>query len=280
MGADLVISLECPAKARLGAGPNGTTELVRLKKLKSQSEALLAMVHESGGDRDPKSIVVNSVLQRPGATKQTETSLQDLLDEGAQLDALASHCVGCKANLFDNAFGCWGYVKYPITESGEAWIMARVQPAATLGGTLLLKAIDDFGYDGSKFAKYREQDLCELEEPVVKVVRKGLLFNTKVNANQIFDTIFTRSEALNPTHCMMILLWLGALEVDGKVSLDASGAIALKRLLGSSTPEEREATGKLQLGDKSTDPGIAAMQTLLEALHRAWVLDVALLVDG
>jgi hypothetical protein len=79
---------------------------------------------------------------------------------------------------------------------------------------------------------------------------------------------------------MMILLWLEALELGGKVALDASDAIRLKRLLAASTPAERSDAGKLNLGDRATDQGVAAMQKLLEALHQAWVLDVALFVDG
>jgi hypothetical protein len=206
-----------------------------------------------------------------------------LLDEGARLDGLAAHCRDCPANLFDEAFGCWGYVSYPITQTGEAWMMARVPAATTLAGSLLLKAIRDFGYDGAKFAKYRAQNLCELKHPIVKVVKKGTLFDTKLSSDQIFDTIFTAGNTLDPSHCVMVLFWLGALEVDGMVPSDASDAddvAKMVRLLRASTPDERSAVCTLNCGEQSTDPGIHAMQKLLAALHRTWVLDVPLLIDS
>jgi hypothetical protein len=79
---------------------------------------------------------------------------------------------------------------------------------------------------------------------------------------------------------MLVLLWLGALEIDGKVPGVPNDASTLTRLNQASTPRERSTLGKLDRGDKSNDPGIFAMQKLLTAMHRAWVLDVPLFVDG
>jgi hypothetical protein len=66
MGADLMIRPECPVEASLGGGPAGTTELLRLKKVKSRAIATLAMVRESGDTRDPEEVSLGSGLQRPG----------------------------------------------------------------------------------------------------------------------------------------------------------------------------------------------------------------------
>jgi hypothetical protein len=280
MGADLMICFDCPVKAKLGSGTDGTLELLRLKKQKSQAESLVETLRGSGDQRALKDIPIGLRVLRPDRTQEKEQTLQDMIDESAKLDSLAPICSTCQANLFDDSFGCWGYVNYPITESGEEWMMARLQPASTLGGRLLLKAIADFDYDGATFARFRANGVCERKTPVVTVVKKAFLSSTKVTADQVFQGIFALSEPMNAGHCMLVLLWLGALLVDGKVPADPNDPTPLMRLTNAETPAQRMALGKLSAGETSDDPGIFAMQRMLAAMHRSWVLDVPLFVDG
>ena len=48
-----------------------------------------------------------------------------------------------------------------------------------------------------------------------KVVEKKLFRSTKVSSNQILQAIFSVGDLLDPAHCFLVLIWLGAIKMDG-----------------------------------------------------------------
>jgi hypothetical protein len=171
-----------------------------------------------------------------------------------------------------------GFLPYPIGPSAEAWLIGRVQPPGSLGHTLVSRMLEDFGYTGEHFAAWREQGLITAPEPLRVVLREGLPPLT-LSTDQIFHAIFAVGSRLDPSHCALLLLWLGALAIDGAVA-DTPDFTPLVTMRELSTYELRLARSSLVVGEPSTDRGVAAMQLMLGMLYTAWLNDVELLVDA
>lgn len=282
MGADLVLLTDCPVKQRLGEGKSlaGSDRLYKLTKQRSQADTVARMMKADG--RDPMTATFQHLVNGPDGPVQREVSVKALFEATAILDELAPHCAACPANHFADRFGCITYVAYPITEAAEVWLTKRVQPADTLGGWLLLKAIKDFSYDGKKMAGWRGRGLLASKAPAQAVVKKGFLSSTKVSSDQLLEAVLTLGEPLQPSHCMLVLLFLGALALDGQVPRDKDDPTPLATLaaLGKGTMAQRQARTSLDVGPESDDDGVLAMQRLLTALYQAYLLGDSLWVDS
>lgn len=282
MGADLVLLTDCPVKQRLGDGDPvvGSDRLYKLTKLRSQADTVARLV--AGDGRDPMTATFQQVVTGPDGPVERELSVRALYEQTAILDELAPRCAGCPANHFDDRFGCVSFVAYPIPEAAEAWLARRIQPADSLGGWLLLKAIKDFGYDGRKLAGWRARGMLTGKAPAEAIVKKGFLSSTKVSTDQVLEAILTVGAPLQPSHCMMVLLFVGALRLDGRVPASKDDPTPLSTLsdLGKASRSERAARTALDLGPASDDDGIAAMQRLLTALYQSFLLGDDLWVDG
>ncbi len=279
MGADLIIHLDCPAKATLGDGDilDGTVAMLRMRKSSSQAMAVAAQLQESGIGLDVPCIRV--ILQTAEGEQERKVSVVDLLAEAAPLKGLEGDCAACLANVGNQPFGCLGYVHYPITPAAEAWLAARVQHADTLGGRLLCDALRDFGYTGEIFSTWRERGLIEASEPVSVVVDPEADPPVTVSTDQLFQAVFAVGNHLDPVHCALVLMWLGALELDGEVPGDLDMA-PLETLIALDSPERRHYRSRLRIGDPAETADIHAMQQMLRFLYGAWVCGVGLLVDA
>jgi hypothetical protein len=87
---------------------------------------------------------------------------------------------------------------------------------------------------------------------------------------------------LNPTHCGMLLMGLGALRVNGQVpgpgtSGDPSALVAVTE---ATSPEQRRAVAQLEVGAPSDDRCIHGFQQLLFAMYVAWTLGTPMLMDA
>jgi hypothetical protein len=282
MGADLVLLTDCPVKQQLGEGDAyaGSDRLYKLTKQRGHAELVAEMMKRDG--KDPATATFQHVVNGPNGPVQRELSVKALFEATAVLDDLAPHCVDCPANCFAETFGCVSYLQYPVPESAEAWLVKRVQSADTFGGQLLLKAIKDFGYTGQQLASWRERGLLASKAPTYAVVKKGFLSSTKVSADQLLEAVLTVGEPLQPTHCLLFLLFLGALRLDGQVptAKDDPTPLATLMVLSKGTVEQRRARTALDVGPDSDEDGAAAMQRLLRAVYQAWLLDDPLWVDA
>lgn len=276
MGADLILLTDCPAKRRLGDGDRleGNDRLYKLRKQQSHLQTIERLVRESG--KDLATATYTSVVNGPDGPVQREVALSDLRAAVAVLDELAPACATCPANGPAAAFGCTSFIAYPIPEAAEVWLMRRVQTADTVGGQLLLRAIKDLGFTGAKMKAWRARNLLEAKQPTHAVVKKAFLSSTKVSSDQLLEAILTLGEPLLPSHCMMLLVFVGAIRLDGEVVTTPPQAATLSGLQQAA----RAARTTLDVGAASDEPGPAAMQALLRALYVAWALDDQLWIDA
>jgi hypothetical protein len=267
MGADLVVHHPCAAKHALGDGDplEGALRMVELVKAASRARAVLA---RSPG-KAPEDVTFTIVVQGPHGTQERQVSAAELLTQAAPLSEHAAGCDGCPANLRRTAYGCYGSVAYPITAEAEQWLVDRVEPPNRLGGALLANAIADFGYDGAPMAEWRERGVLGAPSAV-----RG----DGVDGDQLFQALFAVGPALEPFHCALVLLWLGALAIDGQVPSELDGA-ALHALVGMTTVAERERRTRLVVGPLA-DRDVAELQGLLGYLRTAFVVGVPLLIDA
>ncbi len=278
MGADLIVDLSCDAKLTLGDGDQlrGTITIMRMRKSRSQAMAVAAQLQASGAALDQARVTI--VVQTPEGREERQVSVAELLSHSAPLQDHADACPTCPANATNQPYGCLGHLPYPITPAAEAWLIDRVQPPGSLGHALVCRMLEDFGYSGEHFATWRERGLLTAPEPQRLVLRDGEPPLT-ISTDQIFHALFAVGDRLDPTHCALVLLWLGALAIDGAVgaTADPTPLITMREL---DTVELRQARSALVVGPSSDDHGVAAMQLTLGMLWFAWVNDVSLLVDA
>ncbi|MEQ1501140.1 MAG: hypothetical protein ABMB14_02870 [Myxococcota bacterium] len=284
MAAEFVIGQPCEVKRALGGGDvdAGTLELSRLLKVREIARALEAQAAEHGVD--PGTLVAHHRRRVVGGESSTvEVTQPELVADAAQLDPLASHCVGCPMNVFDSVFGCYTALQYPIGRVVEQHLLDRLQPADEAGGFLLLSAIRDLGYTGAPIAQLRGH-LFEADVAPTRALDPGLdpgfdpgdAEGTTVSADSLWHAWLAMGPQLAPGHLMMLLVWLGALRLDGEVPRDGA---SLAALAGLADPDQRLARTTIDLGPPA-GPELGPIKALLFAAYAAWIGDLPLSVDA
>src|SRR4051794_38135284 len=132
-----------------------------------------------------------------------------MLAEGRALEELEGHCLGCPANASPRAFGCYGYIQYPIEAATERFLLGLLpdDPSST-AAIVLARALADYGWNGEHTAKMRAQGdtFFELRDPVV--VRWGTLM---LSSDQLFQMVFGVGP-IQPSHATMLALFFGMLD--------------------------------------------------------------------
>jgi hypothetical protein len=278
MAIEYVVGLSCVPKSELGAA-----ELFSRVKHKQQGETLSRVFAERG--LDPKTTPIETHLRRPDGTEtKGMVTVDQLLAEGESIAPLAAHCEGCPANLHRTAFGCWGAIAYPIRVETEKWLLGLL-PAdlSTTAGQLLLRAVEDFGYDGGRAAELRgegggaffEDDTPEgvrwQMPPAEETDEADEDEAVELTVDQILQMMFFVGD-VQPAHAVMLCLFLGVLPYD--VDPD---------LLGAAIADVEARHGLLegaQLPEPSAAPQIGAMRSFLAALLLAARLDVEVQIDA
>lgn len=279
MGVDFVVRHGCAAKRALGGGDPvaGAKELVRLVKVRDIARVLEH--HAKSRDLDPAELSVTQ-SQRNVATGQVTSrkiSYGELVADAAGLDPHAAGCEACMVNVLEPAFGCYGAIQYPITAETETWLMARLRPADEAGGMLLVEALEDPGYDGAPIARMRgSADLMALRAPVSRVLDPEDPDATTVTSDQVLHAMLAVGGELGPTHLLMLLIWLGAIRLDGELPREIESVSTLVEL---DDIEERLARTTIDLGDEAS-PALLAIRSLLLAAYAAWLTGVPLSLDG
>ncbi len=280
MGADYILHHTCDTKLSLGDGDTtaGTAVLLAMLKAESRAATVLEMMQKDG--QNPETASITMVVIGPDGPEERQVTRAELMEQAAGLADLAPHCRDCDACVLSKSFGCVGYLNYPITEAVERWIVERIQPASTLGGSLLLGAIADFHYDGTAMRGWRKRpELLELRKAPSAVVMKGVVSKKTVSTDQVLQTIFRLGDELGATHCICVLLWLGCVEINGHVPTTEDPA-PFVALVEASSSAERLHLSNFDVGPPDEDAGIRKFQQLLFAMYSAWVLRVPLLMDA
>ena len=272
MSIDYVIAYDCEPKRRLGMAGI----LDRLKE-KQRADEVIQWFRAAGDQRPPTQMGFEFSHNTPRSSGEKQLIVvQDLLDHAADLDNLAHHCKGCPANRTGGAFGCVGFVSYPISAQSESWLLDRLPvPDEPLIWLLLRQGIRNLGYDGSSVKLLRDQDHDDgrerayFELPVAPGRRLGELL---VDSDQVFEMIFGVGEQIIPNHAGILLLFFGAIDRD----LEAADI----QNISSFDPAIRERIA-FTLEDEIVDSsGIREIIAFFQAMYLAWKLNVNLYVDA
>lgn len=270
MGIDLVIPAPCDVRTSLGRDSDdpihaGGLRLVELLKMRAAADAARAAQPEVPLE---EATFVKAVMRPEGVTEET-VRVAELYEQCAVLDPLGHHCEDCPANVNNSSFGCVGYMRYPISEATERAIVERFEPLDHLGGYIYAQAVEDFGYDGSPMRPWREREL--FESPATLAVKLGP--DIDGTGDIFFQALLRVGPELDSFHCALLLIWIGSLAVDNEVPQEVSPE-PLQALQAMSDPEERfERVGVLLTEDEPAN-------TLLKFLHRAYLVNFGLLIDG
>src|SRR5687767_9795943 len=113
MAIDYVLAMACEPQQRLGV-----ERLVAVHRTRIIARTALAHMREDGDQRGPSEIEVQMTMRKPDGDSARGVTLQDLLDESAPLDGVASFCARCPAEL-SREFACHRRIGYPIPEHVE-----------------------------------------------------------------------------------------------------------------------------------------------------------------
>ena len=206
-------------------------------------------------------------------------TLYDVEVQTEDLDKYDHECDDCPARIVGQSYGCFVRLAYPIPARAEVWLMERLRLGGALGGEFCASMLSSNGFSGRELATYRKQGMFEARRPVSQVVRKGWLFNTSADSNQVFEALLLGgSDFLEPLNCLGMALWFGAVSIDGVGPSDLTDA-DLAGLASARTPRERLERTQLRLGERSDDPAIVSMQHVLRALYLAWVTNSRVLAE-
>ncbi|QPC84355.1 hypothetical protein G4Y79_08265 [Phototrophicus methaneseepsis] len=265
MAIDYTIDYDCIPKQQL------TTEGIRERLKGAERAALIINQYREAGDMRPPSEMGYEFTRRTpeGAEETRIIVVQDVLNDAADLEPLTPHCVGCPANRTGNPFGCMGYVGYPISEAGEAWLLDRLPvPDEALVWLLLKQGVDNFQYDGQQIAFLRQNNDAYFEARRAAERRLG---EFSLNANQVFEMFFTVGDII-PNHAGILLLFFRAIDRD----IEADAIIHLT----PAGPDVADRHPFIIQSEPYDDVTIRDLKGFLEALYIAWALNVNLLVDA
>lgn len=273
MSIDYVIEYDCEPKRRLK-----TAGILERLKEKQRADEVIRWFRAAGDQRPPAQMGFEFSHNTPQSSGEKQLIVvQDLLDHAADLDDLAHHCGGCPANRTGGAFGCVGFVNYPIPAQSESWLLGRLPvPDEPLTWLLLRQGIRNLGYDGASVKTLRDQDhktdgreRAYFELPVAPRRRLGELL---VDSDQVFEMIFGVGEQIIPNHAGILLLFFGAIDRDletAEIQNISSFDSAIRERI------------EFKLDDEIADnSGIREIIAFFHAMYLAWKLHVNLYVDA
>jgi hypothetical protein len=277
MAIDYSVVFDCEPKRYFGQGDcaQGTLSILEALKSRNRAKALRQMIEKAG--KDPATTVVTlHVHDQDGNPVEKQATLADLEAHARMLTEQSGFCTGCPANFLRQPYGCFGAINYPISQSGETWLLSRLQPFGTVGAQLCVDYMKEFKVTGESVLKLRQSGFFESKSTPSMVLKKGLLCKVAVSSDQLLQSILHVGNPLGSGHCSGILLWLGAIRKGDKIPTELNDQVALFAL---GTSQARQQHTRVEIGDQSDDPGIKAFQTLVVALYLCWLLDAPLWIS-
>lgn len=265
MAIDYIIDYDCIPKQTM------TTQgiLDRLKGI-DRAETIIALYRREGDNRPPSEMGFEFTVSTPEGEQETKTIVvQDLLDAGEKLKELQGYCELCPANRTGKPYGCTGFVQYPISARGEAWLLNNLPvPDDALVWLLLKQGVEEFQYDGKLVENLRVSSDAYFE---LRGTASRRLGEFSINADQVFEMIFSVGN-IAPNHASILLLFFNGISRD----LEAPDIMAL-------TPAQPDAETRHPFAikvDEEDDQTLTELKEFLHALYIAWRLNVALIVDS
>jgi hypothetical protein len=208
MGIDYVVDYDCEPKRALGLD-----RIIDLLKDRSRALAALELLRRRGIETPPlDQLEFEFVARTPeGDMEPRRVKVKEVLDRSASLEEFAPACDGCPANNTGRAYGCVGSIGYPLSETGEVWLLARVQRGP--GADLLRALLKELSLDGTDIAKMRAAGGTFFEARSAPR-REDLGF--QLAADQLLEVIFCKGH-LVPSHAAIVLVALSALRLERPV---------------------------------------------------------------
>lgn len=266
MAIDYVIDYDCVPKQTLST--DGILERI---KAQARAQSVIRLFREHGDTRPPSEMGFEFTRSLPDGTEETQVVIvQDMLDQAAELDPLASYCTGCPANALGKPFGCMGQIQYPISSAAEAWLLERLPGIEqSLVWLLLRQGVQEMGYDGATVQPLRANPNY-FEE---RRVRGRDMVEFVFSADQVFEMLFMLSH-IQPSHAGMLLLLFDAIPRD----VEANQIVQIMN--HTLTADEIAQQYPFQIKpDPNDDSTIADLKQFFYAVYRAWTLNVRLLLD-
>jgi hypothetical protein len=264
MAIDFIIDYACIPKQTL------TTEgIIERLKGDERAQAIIAMFRQNGDNRPPSEMGFEFSRSTPQGEKEKKVIVvQDLLDAAAELKPLEKHCVGCPANRLGKPFGCMGFIQYPISARGEAWLLNQLPvPDEALVWLLLKQGVEEFKYDGSSLGAMRQAGDAYFE---VRGAMSRRLGEFRITNDQVFEMLFLLGH-IQPPHAGVVLLFFNAVNRD----LNADQIMKISR-----APQDAAVRFPFQHQvETDDDRTIIEFKGFLHALYTAWSLNVRLLLD-
>ena len=167
MALDYVLKFPCEVRRNVPEATLGA--LVGHMSLAESASAAIRKV-DPGATRE--AILGHQVEVRQtrpdGTVAQVPVSIGQLVALAQPLGQFRGHCVDCRANIADRAFGCMARINYPIREVAEHWLLSRLPGDATDPDlSILFRFLSDLDIDGRRVDALRPR-LFERQEPVVR----------------------------------------------------------------------------------------------------------------
>jgi hypothetical protein len=262
MAIDYVLATRCEPQRQLGID-----RMMGLHRTRILARTALARVRAEGDQRAASEIDVQLTIRKPDGESARGVRIQDLLDETAPLDAVASHCASCPAGL-RREFTCHRRIRYPIPEHVEEWLMGRLpKKLDCTAGALLARGLGEFGWDGEPVAKLRTHGTTFFESRVPYGVRwQGEEGTLEVSSDQMFQMMFMVGD-LAPTHAMMLALFCGVIPHDISLQELKDRGGRMRALDAAALPAQK-------------DPEIEQLAAFLRTLAIAARMEVSIVIDG
>jgi len=262
MAIDYVLSMGCEPQKLIGV-----ERMVALHRTRVIARSALAHMRQEGESRPASEIEVQMTVRKPEGDSARGVTLQDLLDESAPLDEVAGYCDTCPAGL-SREFACHRRIRYPIPEHVEQWLMARLPSAlGCTAGALLVRGLQEFGWDGSPVARLRSAGTTYFESRAPYGVRwEGPDGKIEISSDQMFQMMFMVGH-LAPTHSLMLALFLGVIPHDTSLFTLKDEHDRHQALASAHVPTE-------------ADADIEQLAGFLRTLAVAARLDATILIDG
>jgi len=270
MGIDYSVDFDCPPKRHFGEGDYAAGAADILARVKSRNRAVKIREYAVENGLDPSKTKIK--IREPDAQRnqiEREVTVVELEDHARSLDSQSGICVDCPMNLLNSAYGCLGWMNYPISQSEEDWLVGRLQPFGTIGADLCVGFINQFGITGAPIERMRQAGFFQSPCGREIILKKGLFKKHSVHTDQLLQVVLLAGECLEPEYCLGVLLWFGALAVDGVIPGPLEDRATLQRLLSLKTVSDRVEHTGLTFAGKAGPRGSFAM--LLTAMHIAWV---------
>lgn len=281
MAVDYCVSFECELKKYFGKGDalNGTVAILDMLKAEGRGEVIRELAEQEG--RDPYEMQVTLRVPGPnGHPIEKQVTLADLEKESAPLKARSQVCSGCPANVTQSPYGCFGAVNYPISYNTEIWISDRIYSSDISGNFFCYHFMKENRVSGKFIKQLRKQGLFESHSSPIVVFERGFFSKKSVTSDQIFEVILRQEQFVTPEICLNVLVWLGAIQVQGRPQWSTTESGLIAKLLSLRSVKERFQWTRFEIDSDIQDPAVASMGELIKAMYLSWGLGVPLLVSA